>query len=543
MDSNPYAFNRDVSYPTCAGFPRNMTCKDILEAHIQVVIPEKVSDGRGDFTAEVEDIFDHYRLPHISSEKILNRWHQSPMDFYQNQVNLAVWLATSGCGVSWRDHLDIDRPLARSVFRFHVYYQVRRILEELQAPLPQDRAWSPFQNPYDRRAYERICREFGVDPATDWRANGPNHGLGQVYFYVSHTGYRPIYGVGDPNHYDPSRMSFSQNTTNSIVHVDYIAQGPEADEAWSTFILDKSQGFTAPGVERLNDSIRTYVWAILGAQAQTRSAILGAGTSFDAQKQFLANVEDAISSPADIPSAIERYQSVLQNASPKVDYAFSTGLYMAPSDMRLHIGTAIAGYNNRIIIAPAGHTRDLPWHQQHPSASPRQDWRNGAGGTPNPQHLQCHDHDTQCRSSHPSSSCFATANTKSAGSRGRKNGPCRRRSSARASGADTSVTYEAPLGVLDSSCRSQEEQATNGYHQSPHVLGEPSGGLPQGAEGPGDDAPNDERAAMRFATMVLAGPTNLRETTGQLSEPVASACWRLIGLVEYLAYSGAIAEL
>ena len=354
MDSNPYAFNRDVSYPTCAGFPRNMTCKDILEAHIQVVIPEKVSDGRGDFTAEVEDIFDHYRLPHISSEKILNRWHQSPMDFYQNQVNLAVWLATSGCGVSWHDHLDIDRPLARSVFRFHVYYQVRRILEELQAPLPQDRAWSPFQNPYDRRAYERICREFGVDPATDWRANGPNHGLGQVYFYVTHTGYRPIYGVGDPNHYDPSRMSFSQNTTNSIVHVDYIAQGPEADEAWSTFILDKSQGFTVPGVERVNDSIRTYVWAILGAQAQTRSAILGAGTSFDAQKQFLANVEDAISSPADIPSAIERYQSVLQNASSKVDYAFGTGLYMAPSDMRLHIGTAIAGYNNQIIIAPAG---------------------------------------------------------------------------------------------------------------------------------------------------------------------------------------------
>ena len=398
MDSNPYAFNRDVSYPTCAGFPRNMTCKDILEAHIQVVIPEKVSDGRGDFTAEVEDIFDHYRLPHISSEKILNRWHQSPMDFYQNQVNLAVWLATSGCGVSWRDHLDIDRPLARSVFRFHVYYQVRRILEELQAPLPQDRAWSPFQNPYDRRAYERICREFGVDPATDWRANGPNHGLGQVYFYVTHTGYRPIYGVGDPNHYDPSRMSFSQNTTNSIVHVDYIAQGPEADEAWSTFILDKSQGFTAPGVERVNDSIRTYVWAILGAQAQTRSAILGAGTSFDAQKQFLANVEDAISSPADIPSAIERYQSVLQNASSKVDYAFGTGLYMAPSDMRLHIGTAIAGYNNQIIIAPGrAAPRGLPWHQQHPSASPRRDWRNGAGGAPNPRqawHLRCHDHDT-----------------------------------------------------------------------------------------------------------------------------------------------------
>ena len=45
----------------------------------------------------------------------------------------------------------------------------------------------------------------------------------------------------------------------------------------------------------------------------------------------------------------------------------------------------------------------------------------------------------------------------------------------------------------------------------------------------------DERAAMRFAAIVLAGPTNLRETTGKLPEPVASACWRLIGLMEYLA--------
>ena len=45
----------------------------------------------------------------------------------------------------------------------------------------------------------------------------------------------------------------------------------------------------------------------------------------------------------------------------------------------------------------------------------------------------------------------------------------------------------------------------------------------------------DERAAMHFAAMVLAGPTNLRVTTGQLPEPVASACWRLISLLEYLS--------
>jgi hypothetical protein len=63
-------------------------------------------------------------------------------------------------------------------------------------------------------------------------------------------------------------------------------------------------------------------------------------------------VEDAISSPVDIPSAIKRYQDVLQYASSKVDFVFGGGLYMAPSDMKLKIGN-IKGYNNNIIIATA----------------------------------------------------------------------------------------------------------------------------------------------------------------------------------------------
>ena len=354
MDSNPYAFNRDVSYPTRAGFPRNVAQKDLMEAHIQVVIPEKAGGGRGDFTTRLQDIFDSYRLPHISSEDILNRWRQSPMDFYQNQVNFAVWLATSGCGVSWRDHLDIDRPLARSVFRFHVYFLVRRILAELQAPLPQEKDWAPFQNPYDRSAYERLCREFGVDRSTDWRQKySESGGLGTVYQGSIH-GYQP------KGSWNKSRMRFQPDSSlsaNSSLwsreHVNYMAQGPEADDAWATFVLDKSQGFTAPGVERLNETIRTYVWSILSAQALTRSAILGSGTSFDAQKQFLANMEDVISSPVDLHTSIVNYQKYLQKANTQVNYVFGTGLYIAPSDMRLNFSFD-AGYINQIFIAPDG---------------------------------------------------------------------------------------------------------------------------------------------------------------------------------------------
>ena len=151
-------------------------------------------------------------------------------------------------------------------------------------------------------------------------------------------------------------------TPSGVYRYAHVAQGPffhpkdamrhnrDISGAWTTFVLDKSEGFTQAGVERLNDSIHTYVWAILGAQAQARSNILKTGTVFDAQKQFLADIEDAIASPVDIPSSISRYQKTLQYASTPLDFVFGIGLYLSPSDMALHPDN-IQGYNNEIQIA------------------------------------------------------------------------------------------------------------------------------------------------------------------------------------------------
>ena len=131
---------------------------------------------------------------------------------------------------------------------------------------------------------------------------------------------------------------------------DAIRHNRDISRAWTMLIPDTSEGFTQAGVERLNDSTRTYVWAILGSQAQTHSNNLKAGTGFDAQKQFMAKIEDAIASPVDIPSSIARYQKTLQYASTPLDYVFGIGLYLAPSDMALHQGN-IQGYNNEVVIA------------------------------------------------------------------------------------------------------------------------------------------------------------------------------------------------
>ena len=91
-----------------------------------------------------------------------------------------------------------------------------------------------------------------VDINADWRQKqSDNQGLGMLYNYITNLGYQDL---GKGTEYDTKWYSFTQATTNDIMHIDYIAQGTEANSAWTTFILDDSNGFTRAGVERINDA-------------------------------------------------------------------------------------------------------------------------------------------------------------------------------------------------------------------------------------------------------------------------------------------------
>ena len=164
MDDSAYRFNSEVSYEAGGVYPTLATAEDLTK--IQIVVK---TDGSAFPASFPDSIFRSYVGQPVNSDKVVEAWKSNPMQFWQNQVNYAVWCATTGCGVSWGDHLEVTDPLARSLFRFHACFQVRRILAELQTPLTQDRAHDPHDNPFDRRAYERLCDEFGVSPQTHWR--------------------------------------------------------------------------------------------------------------------------------------------------------------------------------------------------------------------------------------------------------------------------------------------------------------------------------------------------------------------------------------
>ena len=331
----------------------------------------------GRFTAKFPNIWDAYKLPKIKDSKIYDSWIKSPLIFWQNQLHFAIWAASSGCGISKKDHLQHPNPIIRTVFRFHMYYQIRRILKELECPLPNDQIFNPLKNAINKKALEAICSEFGISSQDDFRQQlDHSKGMGAVRYYSKH-GLRskPTKILEMAGDYDPSEgwrvhipwsgkvgvndehwykiefleQYFSKGEVDARMRAIDPKTGSQFD-AIGSFILDQSKGFTRAGISRINDSIRVYVWAVLGAQAQVRSSILGKGQAFDAQKQFLANVEDAINSAVDIPSSVERYQSTLQYAKSKVDFIAGLGLYMLPSDLDLCIGT-INGFNNLIVVA------------------------------------------------------------------------------------------------------------------------------------------------------------------------------------------------
>jgi hypothetical protein len=363
-----FKYNQDAKYRV-SGVNETKHQFNLVNQDIQV-------NKNDNYAVRFPSIWDKYKLPKITDSKVYDDWLSNQMQFWQNQLNFAVWCATTGCGISKYEHLQHKDPMIRSVFSFHVYYQIRRILNELVCPLPFEESFNPLNNGIDLGAFERICSEFGIPVITNFRQKlDYSNGMGNITYYYKHhvmnrTGFkqkyvdvivkgnnynpnkntrrRPEGGSGDPSKY--LFKSIEQTFRKQSDTVDTSSDG-KGLSAISSFILDYSNGFTQAGVARINDSIRTYAWAILGAQSQARTSILGTGTAFDAQKQFLANVEDAINSAVDLPESITRYQNTLQYARSKVDYVVGQGLYMIPSNMDLHIGT-LNGYNNLIMIAP-----------------------------------------------------------------------------------------------------------------------------------------------------------------------------------------------
>ena len=334
------------------------TLKDALvQQEIYVTPGEK-------FKIKFRDIFTDTVITHRSSHES-RRWLAGPnFEYWPQQLNFAFFPATTGCGVSRRilfedkmrdgknDLTDSELklpPQVRSFFWFHVYFTVRRILFELggpqnSLPLPGDTAFSQTENKYDIPSFERICAEFGISPNSDFRfTRGDNHGLGSVFEYFTNSGYTKT-----PFKYPSKETKFEDEGGRASDGnlVPYI-ENTEARNQYECFLCPVSHGLTSAGLSRINQSIESFCYAILGSQVDDRSSIAGSqGSAIETQRQFLSMVEDAIRNP-DISKSVQRFQLAIESAKVRLDLAISPGLWLLPSKMVVNT-ESVVGYNNKL---------------------------------------------------------------------------------------------------------------------------------------------------------------------------------------------------
>ena len=334
------------------------TIKDnLVQQEIYVTPSEK-------FKIKFRDIFTDTVITHRSSHES-RRWLAGPnFEYWPQTLNFAFFIATTGCGVSRRilfedkmrdgknDLTDSELkipPQVRSFFWFHVYFTVRRILFELggpqnSLPLPGDTAFNQTENKYDIPSFKRICAEFGISPNADFRfTRGDNHGLGSVFEYFSYSGYTKT-----PFKYPSKETKFADEGGRASDGnlVPYI-ENTEARNQYEYFLCPVSHGLTSAGLSRINQSIESFCYAILGSQVDVRSSISGSqGSAIETQRQFLSMVEDAIRNP-NISKSVQRFQLAIQSAKVRLDLAISPGLWLLPSKMVLNT-ESVVGYNNKL---------------------------------------------------------------------------------------------------------------------------------------------------------------------------------------------------
>ena len=123
------------------------------------------------------------------------------------------------------------------------------------------------------------------------------------------------------------------------------------ENSFSRWIIEKSDGLTMLGLQKLSESVRDYTYLILMSQTSTRGPIIGhEAQNLDAQQTFLNTFKNIVNRRVNIPEDIRRFQRTLQYARSKVDYVIGEFIYMLPSDMNLRIGN-VRNYNNKILIS------------------------------------------------------------------------------------------------------------------------------------------------------------------------------------------------
>ena len=232
-------YNSDASYKQNGGrYLQLMSAKDLYIQDITVAEHDTHSDS---FQLKFPNVFTNCPLGAVRVEdQKFKDWDHYKLILWQSQLNFAVFCASSACGVSV-EHLNAKKPMIKSIYRFHVYYHIRRILKILEILLPYENSFSQHNNLYNHEKFIGICSEYVVsNDLTKWR--------NKKYFS---TWQSRAWETGKPG------MSYIN------------------ENSFSRWIIEKSDSLTTLGIQNLSETVRDYAYLVLTSQTSTRGPIIG----------------------------------------------------------------------------------------------------------------------------------------------------------------------------------------------------------------------------------------------------------------------------
>ena len=243
---------------------------------------------------------------------------------------LAAYIISHVGGIS-RKHLTGDNNVIMSIARYYVYYHMKQFMENpqkmssyitndieklIQKNIPSKKIWV--------KKFERTRADINY-----WHSHHANKHNIRNYKYRITKNNTGVLGI---EYEEVSRIVNDSNTD------------------WMRFLKDDRDGLAKTGQVLLQSAIESYVYCVLGAQAQTRWAIVGQGAkSAQTQQIFHRLVKDTILQ--DNPTKlISDMRTAIKDTNAVLNMAITPSIILIPSSMIILKGK-VEGYNNVLTLA------------------------------------------------------------------------------------------------------------------------------------------------------------------------------------------------
>ena len=245
---------------------------------------------------------------------------------------IAAYVSTYVCGISVQ-HMEYNKStpgIITSMVRYHLYYQMNKFITD---PSKLERYISRIPNAIKKHK--------------------PTHDVWVKGFYQGHM--EILTWLSEQKRVDRLRnYRYHKNPRGVIIGITYEKLTPNAGtndiNDYKKFIATTTDGLTKIGQKRLQQSIESYVYTVLGAQAKTRWPIVGEGAkSLQTQDVFHTIVRETIAQ-SDVTITISNMRTAIVSTNVVLNMAISPGMILVPSDLIIQ-KAKIPGYNNIITLA------------------------------------------------------------------------------------------------------------------------------------------------------------------------------------------------